>query len=60
MIQLLTTVIYAVLIPWAMIAMLMYQKELSKEKGETLMVVRLNIILPFVLFILLAYGSLFI
>lgn len=59
-IQLLITVIYAVLILWAMIAILMYQKELSKEKGETLMVVRLNIILPFVLFILLAYVSLFI
>lgn len=59
-IQLLITVIYAVLILWAMIAILMYQKELSKEKGETLMVVRLNIILPFVLFILLDYGSLFI
>lgn len=56
-IQLVITVVYAVLILWAMLAILMYQKELSKEKGETLMAVRINILLPFILFILLAYGS---
>lgn len=60
MIQLVITVVYAVLILWAMLAILTYQKELSKEKGETLMAVRINILLPFILFILIVYGSLFI
>ncbi|AYF99841.1 hypothetical protein [Lactococcus allomyrinae] len=59
MITLTIIVLYSILIIWAMVAVLLYQRQLTKEKGETLVAVKLNIVLPFLLLLALAYGTLF-
>ena len=59
MINLIVILLYVSLIIWVLGAILVYQRQLAKEKGESLIAVRLNIFLPFILLFGLIYGTLF-